>query len=216
MPNKTLAVGDDPLAKANGTTIILAGFDPKEVQDFIEGDDEAGVPLAPDAIKPRTQISLSYELRATASFAIIFGAPMATNYLVTGANVRQTSSGRVMLDITLLEPSAAGKIKTIVSKTITILGGVGCINLFGATSTGDFVSMNATFTPKFLDSLKTNGSDYPDAGIATFALKRTVTAEAYGVITPPAGASVPEANSVDPRKSREGWDIYSINYFDHP
>ena len=216
MPDKSLVHGDDPLGKANGTTIILAGYDPKDVKDFIEGDNEAGVPLAPDAIKPRKQISLSYELRATASFAIIFGAPMNTGFLVTGANVRQTSSGRVMLDLTVLEPSTAAKIKTLASKTVTIAGGVGCVNLFGATSTGDFVSVNASFTPKFLDSLKTDGSDYPDGGIATFALKRTVTAEAYAAITPPAGASVPEANATSPRKSREGWDIYAINYFDHP
>lgn len=215
MPSKSLAYGDDPLHLANGSLIILASLDPKATKDFIEGDDETGTPMPADAIKPRNLIAVSYELRATASMQINFNVPMATDYLVTGATIRQTSSSRVMVDVTLLKPSAAAKIKAGTSKSVTITGGVGIQNTFGVTCAADIISLNATFTPKLIEALLTDGSDYPAEGVLTFAVKRTVTGEGYGAFTAPGGASVTEAN-VSPRKSRDGWDVHSINYFDAP
>lgn len=215
MPAKTLAFGDDPLGLADGSTVILASLDPKATKDFIEGDDEAGVPLEADAIKPRDLISLSYELRTGASIEINFNVAMGTNYLVTGLTIRQSSSARVGVDLTLLKPSAANKIKAGTLKAVTINGGVGVVNLFGATCAGEIVTLNATYTPRLLEALLTNGSDYPTDGVLTYGVKRTVTGEGYGAFTPPSGASVTEKN-VDPRKSRDGWNMHSINYFDSP
>lgn len=210
MPAKTLATSDDPLGLADGTTIILISHDPAAVQDAIETQNESGEFIDADAVKPRTEHSVEYEL-ASGSHAFTMNAPMNTDYLITSLAINQMNSSRVRVTATITKPSAAAKILTTISKTVTVVGGIGIQNLFGITTSACVLSCNGTISGTTLEALQSDGLDYCAAGLATYGLKNTVTAEAYGAMTKPSGGFATSISA--PKKSNTGFDIHSLSFF---
>lgn len=211
MPAKTLATLDDPLGLADGTSVILLSHDPAEVKDAIESQDETGEFISADAVKPRTEHRVEYELTDAGPTVFTMNAPMNTEYLITSLSINQTNSSKVRVSATVIEPSAAAKLLTTTSKTVSVVGGIGIKNLFGITTTACVLSCNATISGATLEAMQSDGLDYCAAGLGTYGLKNTVTAEAYGAMTKPSGGFATSISA--PRKSNTGFDIHSLSFF---
>jgi hypothetical protein len=116
----------------------------------------------------------------------------------------------VRISATVVKPSATAKLLTTTSKTISITGGLGIKNLFGITTSACVISCNASYSGTTLEALLSTGLDYCDAGLATFGWRNTVTAEAYGAMTKPAGGVATSISA--PRKSNTGFDVHSLSF----
>lgn len=215
MPSKTLAFGDDPLALATGSAIVLVSIDGGPRQDHITATNEAGQPFEPAAVKAREEGTVVYEVRS-GTIAIPFGAAVNTSYMVLSMSVSQSPTAYVQVTVNWIKPSSAAMINAFEAHTETITGGTGIRNLFGATigSPACAVSCSMSLSGEQLEALTSIGTDYCAAGLLTMGYRKEVTLEAYGAITIPAGGYY--TAKATPKKSRDGWDTHSASWFVHP
>lgn len=215
MAVKTLAFGDDPLALATGSAIVLVALDGGPRQDHITSTNEAGQPFEPAAVKAREEGTVTYEVRS-GTIAIPFGAAVNTNYMVLSMSVSQSPTAYVQVTVNWIKPSAANMIYAFEAHTETITGGTGIRNLFGATlgTNGCAISCSMSLSGDQLEALTSIGTDYCHGGLATLGYRKEVTLEATAAITiPTPGYYTAKAT---PKKSRDGWDTYSASWFVHP
>jgi hypothetical protein len=218
MPNYAIVTGAsaDPLGLALGA-INLAGVSGGARKEWSEVMDPTGVPILNviNALKPKEEWQVEYELLDGASFSIGLGAAVNTDYLVTALSLRQGADTRPTVGVTAIKPSSAAKIKAYINP-ITLgpwSGGFGVINKVSSISAAsDFISLNASISIQTAEALKEAAvvgvTDYLDAGLYTYGFKLEITAEAYGAITEPANSKV---TAEDVKESREGWKTYSKN-----
>lgn len=217
MAVKTLAFGDDPLALADGSAIVLVSLDGGPRQDHITSTNEAGQPFAPAAVKAREEGTVVYEVRS-GTIAVPFGAATGTSsaYMVLSMSVSQSPTAYVQVTVNWIKPSAANMIYAYEAHTETITGGTGIRNLFGATlgTNGCAISCSMSLSGEQLEALTSIGTDYCHGGLATLGYRKEVTLEATAAITVPTpGYYTAKAT---PKKSRDGWDTYSASWFVHP
>lgn len=215
MAVKTLAFGDDPLALADGSAIVLVSLDGGPRQDHVTSTNEAGQPFAPAAVKAREEGTVVYEVRS-GSLVVPFGAAVNTYYMVLSMSVSQSPTAYVQVTVNWIKPSAANMIYAFESHTETITGGTGIRNLFGATlgTNGCAISCSMSLSGEQLEALTSIGTDYCHGGLATLGYRKEVTLEATAAITIPAGGYY--TAKATPKKSRDGWDTYSASWFVHP
>lgn len=215
MPVKTLAFGDDPLALADGSAIVLVSIDGGARQDHITSTNEAGQPFAPAAVKAREEGTVVYEVRS-GTIAIPFGAAVNTSYMVLSMSVSQSPTAYVQVTVNWIKPSAANMINAFEAHTETITGGTGIRNLFGATlgTNGCASSCSMSLSGEQLEALTSIGTDYCHGGLLTMGYRKEVTLEASAAITIPAGGYY--TAKATPKKSRDGFDSHSASWFVHP
>ncbi len=217
MAVKTLAFGDDPLALADGSAIVVVSIDGGPRQDHITSTNEAGQPFAPAAVKVREEGTVVYEVRS-GSLVVPFGAATGTSaaYMVLSMSVSQSLTAYVQVTVNWIKPSSAAMINAFEAHTETITGGTGIRNLFGATlgTNGCASSCSMSISGEQLEALTSIGTDYCHGGILTMAYRKEVTLEASAAITIPAGGYY--TAKATPKKSRDGFDSYSASWFVHP
>jgi hypothetical protein len=217
MAVKTLAFGDDPLALATGSAIVLVSMDGGPRQDHITSTNEAGQPFEPAAVKAREEGTVTYEVRS-GTIAIPFGAATGKTsaYMVLSMSVLQSPTAYVQVTVNWIKPSAANMIYAYEAHTETITGGTGIRNLFGATlgTNGCAISCSMSLSGEQREALTSSGTDYCHGGLATLGYRKEVTLEASAAITIPAGGYY--TAKATPKKSRDGWDTHSASWFAHP
>lgn len=210
-----LTSADDPLGLA-GDEIQLVDVSGGPVKEYSEslGDSAKYVTNATKAIRPRDEGSCSYELFDDASLVLAFGVAVNTDYIITGASVSMSATGRPTVSVNWLKPSAIAKLKAYGSSiSLTVGGGYGVVSLFGATLSGgeEPISASVSIEMQTADAGLGTDADYIDGGLYYYGFKQTVSLQAYGVITIPAAGY--ETASNPGNKSRDGWKVYSKDWY---
>jgi hypothetical protein len=201
----------DPLGKASAGVINLTSITPSTPRSFVEVLLSTGKYdiSSLKTIKPLEQWDLTYELLDTASLSLSLGVAQNTSYLITALSCSCAPDKYPEVNVTIIKPSAANKIKANGSGVaVALVGGFGVVNKFGATSTAAFVSSQMSISLQTLEAMEETSGDFMQAGIYHFGFKQECQAEAYAAITIPAGAHAQTNAPTTPKETREGWQIY--------
>lgn len=218
MPEFALTSADDPLGLA-GDEIQLTDVQQAAVKDYSEslGDSAKYVTNATKALRPRDEGSCSYELFDTASLVAAFGAAVNTDYIITGLSANLSATARPTVTLNWIKPSAIAKLKAYGSSVSqTIGGGFGVVNLFGASIAGSAEAISATVSIEMqtADAGLGTDADYVPAGLYYYGFKRSVSLQAYGVITIPAAGYSTNKNDTG-TLGREGWKVFSADWWEY-
>lgn len=206
----------DPLDLADPGVINLIGYTPSTPRGILEALDSSGkgIPSAIKELKPLDQFELVYQLLDTASLVLPLGVAVNTDYLITAISCKCGPDKYPEVNVTVIKPSAATLIKAYSgSITVTLVGGMGVVNKFGATSTASFVTSDCSISMQSLDAMNETSGDFETDGIYRFNFKEEVTCEAYAAITAPAGAHAITNEPATPKQSPDGWQIYSKSFW---
>lgn len=206
---------DDPLGLATAGDIVFAGKTGGVRKNYVEMLSELGVYIAAAAqeITPVEEFQLSYELRSS-SLVVPLGSLINTNYVVTGLSAESGSKQRPTVNVNVIKFSAPGKYLAPVTSpgSITIVGGFGLVNKWGATVTRGISSSMTVSMQKPDDRLEETSGDYLAEGYTQYGFKQEVSIEAYDAITT-LGTGAKKTASDDGNTSRDGWKIYSVSFF---
>lgn len=205
----------DPLGLAVAGVIDLRSITPSTPRSFVEVLLSSGkyLPSALKTIKPLEQWDLVYDLYDTASMAVILGVAMNTDYLVTALSCNCGPEKYPQVSLSIIKPSAANLIKAGTSITVTMVGGFGIVNKWGATSSLSFISSGMSVSMQSIDAMHETSGDFLVDGIYRFGFKQECTAEAYDAIVTPVGAhAVPNAPTT-PKETAEGLQTYSASWW---
>jgi hypothetical protein len=207
-------LGLGTLDGSNGINIVNINGGPS--RGFLESLAGNGkyIGSAVKILKPIEEWTIDYELLDGASFSLAFGVLVNSAYLVTafsgscGAEVRPTCS------VTVMKPSAANLIKAYAGGAVSIsmAGGFGIVEKWGATSAASFISTQCSITMQTLEAMDERSGDFMVGGIYHYGFKKEVTAEAYGAIVVPAGAHSGESKK---REGRDQIQIFSVPFWSY-
>ena len=187
--------------------INIKGVSGGPVRNYLESIAGNGKPIsaAVKSLKPIEEYTIEYELLDGASFTLAFGVAVNTNYLVTAFNANCGAEVRPTCSVTVIKPSAANLIKAYAGTacSITIAGGMGIVEKWGATAAGSFVTSQCSISMQTLEAMNETSGDYDVGGIYQYAFKKECTVEAYGAITLPTSYLTAETK-------REGADQIQI------
>jgi|GEM_PF-5575154 len=218
MPDFALSASDDPLGLAGGV-IQLTDVQRNDLKDFFEalGDDAKYVTDAVAELRPREEGSCSYELFDTASLVAAFGVAVNTDYIITGLSYQASATTRPTVTLNWIKPSSISKLKAYGSAiSETLAGGFGIVSKFGATigSSAEPVSCSLNIEMQTADAGLGSDQDYIDSGLYYYGFKRSVSLQAYGVVSAPAAGYVTSQNDSG-TINREGWKVYSADWWEY-
>lgn len=206
----------DPLDFADGSLIELRSIKPSTPRSYLEVLAANGQYRA-DALKvlaPLEQWDLTYWLYDQASLAVPFGVAVNTNYLITSFACQCGPRIYPSVTISCIKPSSAALIKAYAnSVAVTVVGGLGVVNKFGATSTASFISSQASVEMQSLDAEHETSGDFEIGGIYRFGFKLSCQVQAYAAITIPGTAHASPNAPSTPEESAEGWQIYPASFW---
>lgn len=214
MPTHAHAHTDDPLGLATETGIILTDRNGGPRRELLESLAANGKYLAAAVkiLKPVEEWSMSYELHDGATLTLVFGAAVNTNFLITAASAKYSATGRPVVDVSCVKPSAANKIKAYATAiTIDFAGGFGLVDKFGATFSQGISSQCSITMQTAPEAMGETDGDYLTGGLYHFGFKKECQAEAYDSITLPAGAH--SAQPLDLKTGRDGWKTYAAAWW---
>lgn len=206
----------DPLNLASAGVINLKKLTPTTPRNYVEPLLSSGLFSAGGLkmIKPLEQWDIIYELLDTASLTIAFGAAINTNYLVTAFQCSCGPDKYPEVTLTVIKPSSASMIKAYGSSIdITVVGGFGLVNVYGATAAADFLSSQCSVSMQSLEGMDETSGDFMVDGIYRYGFKQECSAEAYGAITIPGTAHASPNAPSTPTESAEGFQIYSAAWW---
>ncbi len=205
----------DPVDLASDA-IELRSITPTTPRSYLEVLSSAGQYRA-DALKvlnPLEQWDLTYWLKDTASLVIPFGVALNTNYLVTAFSCSCGPKTYPVVNLSVIKPSAANLIKAYPNTVeLTIVGGMGIVNKFGATSTESFISSQCSVSMQGLDADHETSGDFEVGGIYRFGFKQEVQVSAYAAITIPVGAHAYPNAPTTPTETAEGWQQFNASFW---
>jgi hypothetical protein len=207
-------LGIGTLNGSNAINVVdISGGPRKGFHEVLAGQGQF-IQSAVKTLRPVEEWSIQYELLDGAAFSLAFGTPVNTNYLITSFQASCGPEARPTISVTALKPSAAAKIKAYALGAISVSmsGGFGIVEKWGATSTDAFVSSNCNISMQTLEAMEETSGDFLAAGIYHYGFKKEVSVEAYGAITEPASSQVTDS---DQRESRDGWQIYAKSFWSY-
>jgi hypothetical protein len=206
----------DPLGLGTAGVINVKSITPSTPRSYAEVLLSSGKYKA-DALKvlkPLDQFEIVYELLDTASLVLSFGVAVNTSYIITAANCACGPDKYPLVTVTCIKPTAINMLKASTEGvTLTCVGGYGIVNKWGATSTGAFVSSNASISMQTLDAMDETSGDFLVGGLYYFGYKQEMSFEAYGAITAPAGAHATPNKPATPKETAEGWQIFPASFW---
>lgn len=205
----------DPVDLAVAGSVNLKKLTPSTPRGYLEVMAPSGkmIPSGVRVLNPLQQWEIEYELLDDASLTLVFGAAVNTDYLITAASVNCQPKKNPIVNITVIKPSSAGMIKAYAGTVeLTLVGGEGIVNKFGATAAASFISSQATVSMQSLDADNETSGDFEADGIYRFNFKLDVTMEAYGAITIPAGADLVHNAPATPSEAPEDWQKYQASF----
>lgn len=206
----------DPLGLASAGVINLVDITPSTPRSFLEVLLPTGKykSAAVKTLKPLDQFDVTYELLDTASLVIPLGVAVNTNYLVSALSCTCGPDKYPEVKVSVIKPSVANKIKAYggTATSITIAGGLGIVNKWGATSTAAFISSQMSISMQTLEAMEETGGDFLEGGIYKFGFKQETSFEAYAAITFAAAHAAPNHPATS-RETREGWQIFSASFW---
>lgn len=206
----------DPLGYEAPGVIELVSIKESTPRSYGEVLNSAGKYLAAalKVLKPLEQWDMVYRLHDTASLAVVFGAAVNTNYMISSLSCSCGPDKKPELNISCIKPSSAAMIKAYASAiSQTFVGGHGIVNKWGATSTASFISSQATVEMQNLEAMHETSGDFEADGIYRFGFKLACQLTAYGAITIPSGAHASPNAPVTPAQSEDGWQTYDASFW---
>ncbi|MBP7430715.1 MAG: hypothetical protein KBC05_14875 [Candidatus Hydrogenedentes bacterium] len=204
----------DPLDLADASDIVLNSANGGPRMQYVEVFSPTGAYLAGGtvAIRPREEYSIEYTL-VGGSLVLNIGALVNTNYVITGVNVSCRTDGYPTVGLTALKFTNANMFNATNSlkTTLTITGGLGVVNLFGATAAGA-ISSSMSLSAQTAETLAPTGGDLAVGGFVMYGLKQECQLESTSAITLPAGGKL---TSEDSRKSSTGAQINFKAWFEY-
>jgi hypothetical protein len=214
-------VSEDPLGLATVDGVIhLIGVRGGPQKEFHEVMGGAGKYRSDGVVtlRPVETYQVTIELLAGATLTLAFGVAVNTNYMITGASVNCSDSDYPQVTIDVIKPSSANKIAAYDGTIeLEVVGGFGVVNKFGATAAADFAASSCSVEMLSIDvpqeAAVAGVSDYCVGGIYRYGFKKSCTAQARGVITPPAsGAYVTEQPT---EETRDGVKLYNASWWEY-
>jgi len=205
----------DP-ANLASDVIELRSIKPSTPRSYLEvlGNDGRYKASALKVLNPLSQWDLTYWLYDTASLVIPFGVALNTNYLVTAFSCQCDPQNYPVVNLSIIKPSAANLIKAYPNSVeVTVVGGMGIVNKFGATSTASFISSQCSVSMQSLDAQHETSGDFEVGGIYRFGFKQEVQVAAYAAITIPGGAHASPNAPATPEETVDGWQIYNASFW---
>jgi hypothetical protein len=217
---------DDLLDIADGTNVKLVSSSGGVRKEFVEEPNVSGgfYAAATKAVKLRGEYQLEYKVMAE-TLVLDLGELLtgidSRKFLITALSVSCQPLDRPRVSLTVREfldkdgvasAGAQAQLNTADSKTatITIAGGFGIVNLFGATAAGAISSQMSV-------QMQTGETYHPtdgvlqEGGFVVYGLKQEVTVESTGAVTLPVGAVA--ATPADQAKSDTGAQTHRASWF---
>jgi hypothetical protein len=213
MAEMTYFAPTDLLDLADGTNVILAGNGGGARKQYVEVFAATGAYIADAAVatRPHDEFTVEYEL-VGGSLVLNVGEAVNTDYFITGISANCGSEQYPRVSVTFLKFSAANLFNSGSKKaTITITGGFGVVNLFGATAEGA-ISSSLSLTTQQVETLASTSGDYQEGGYAIYGLKQECQIESTTAISLPADG---KETSSDERASSTGAKTYSKSWFEY-
>lgn len=163
------------------------------------------------AIRPREEHTVELELLSgTKTFKI--GEAINTNYFITSLSVASVAEKYPRISIGFVKLTAANLFNTGSQKaTISVNGGLGVVNLWGATAPGAISSNYSVSIAKVETPASTSG-DLAEGGFALYGLEASVQIESVSAITIPVGgketASDRKGSPTGATTFSKAWSIY--------
>jgi hypothetical protein len=204
----------DLLSLATASDVIVTQSDGGAQSQFVEVLGPGGfyVPEGAVAIRPRSLFNVSFTL-VGGTLTLNFGVAIQTNYFLLGASVSCASENHPTASLNFAQFTAPAMFNAADSGVaeVAILGGLGVVNLFGATAAGAIRS-SLNISTQQVETLNPTGGDLQVGGFALYGLKREVTIESTSAITTPVGAKVTASPT---RASANGPTIFVKTWFDY-
>lgn len=209
-----LTAGDDPLGKATAGDIVLTSVSGGAKKNYVEMLAENGVYIkdAAKSITPITEKQISYELRSS-SLTIPLGA-LIDDWVVTSLSASCTSRGYPTVSVTAIKFSSNAKYKTppAAPGSVTIAGGFGVVDKFGATA-DKCISSQMSVQMQSADRMADSDADYMDEGYTQYGFKKTVTVECYS--TPEVSADGLVTEDDGGSMGRTEWGTQRLSFFEY-
>ncbi len=205
-------LGIGTLDGSNGINIVnIAGGPERQFHEVLAGNGKF-IQAAVKILKPIEMWTIDYELLDAASFSLAFGVLVNSNYLVSAFQANCGAEVRPTISVSAMKPSAANLVKAYAggAVVVTMAGGFGIVEKWGATSAGQMVSSSCNISMQTLEGMNETSGDFDVGGIYHYAFKKNVSIEAYGAITPPALSHYGESKK---REGRDGIQIYSMPFW---
>jgi hypothetical protein len=209
----------DPAGLATSDGLIqLVGLTPSNEHDWVEGISGSGQYVANGLVKlrPLEIWNLEYEVYDGGTLSVAFGVPINTSYLITAFSARCEVESRAKVSMTIIKPSNANKIQsTGATIEIDVVGGVGIVNKWDATSTGNCISSSCSVSMQQLtdtEEVPTAGvSDIVEGGLLQYLFVQECSLESRAAIVLPEGAIL-LSNPSTPAETNQGWQTYSASW----
>lgn len=162
-------------------------------------------------IRPREEHTVEYQLIG-GTIEIPIGEAVNTSYFITGVSCNCSAESYPRVSITFAKFTNANMFNTGSKKaTITLTGGFGVVNLFGATAVGA-ISSSMSLGTGTVETLASTSGDLQEGGFALYGLKQTCSIESTTAISLPAlGHSTAE----DEKASSTGASTFSKSWFEY-
>jgi len=203
----------DLLGLADGTNIILVSSGGGARRQYVEVYAANGAYLsgAAVAIRSRDEHSVEYQVIG-GELVLPIGTAVNTSYFITGVSVQCSSDSYPRVSITFLKFTNANMFNTGSKKTtITVTGGFGVVNLWGAMAAGA-ISSSMSLQSQTVETLAPTSGDLQEGGFALYGLKQECSVESTTAIT--LGANAVETAS-DTRAGSTAATIYSRSWFEY-
>lgn len=209
---------DDPLGLATASDIILVSVSGGVRKEWVEVLSELGVyikdtTLTPKAIKPVEEFTIEYEVRKS-SLVIPLGVMINTNYLITSVSAKSDSGSYPTARATVIKFSNANKLLATPSAPgdLTIVGGYGLVNKWGATVTGG-ISASTSVSMQQVEALEETSGDYMEEGYVQYGFKQEITIESYTALSDANCGTATHVTSRDTGTGRDKLKTFSVSFF---
>lgn len=220
LPNFAITVADPlGIGSLDGSTAVntvsVSGGPQKQYHEVLGGNG-LYILSAVKILKPIENWDMEYELLDGGDLEVGFGDATNGDYLITAFSASCSPDARPTASITAIKPSASAKIKPYsevgTPPTLTITGGFGIVEKWGATSTSAFVSSQGSVSMQTAEALDETSGDFLANGLLTWGFKQECQVEAYGPITVPEGKFTTD-NPV--RRQRDGYETHSASFWSY-
>lgn len=187
MPTFTLLHTDDKLGLATAGDIVLTEAREVTTKEVVDILSERAVPLKDSAkqIRAVTTFTAGYELRDD-SLVLPLGVDVGINdFRISAVRVQCSAEGYPTVSVTAVKPAAGSFAATPGTYgSLTVMGGFGIVNLFGATCTQPTESSCNISSQQAMAIAGTSGEILTE-GMVLFAYRKDCSMAGYTEITIP-------------------------------
>lgn len=214
MPDFALLHTDDPLGLATASNIVLTDVNEELVKQLVDVLSEQSVPIAASAklVRGIWTLRTSYEL-VDDTITLPLGVNVGEDgYRISAIQAQCSEEGYPTVNVTSVKPEAGTFGDTPGTYgSLTVAGGYGVVELFGATCTQPQSSSCSISSQQAIASV---GGVIQTAGLVLFAYRKECSLEGFSDVTIPAGGKDTTDGTRGGRSAFDGlyksWTAYLV------